>query len=87
LIERTESPAERLRERSPGSMLPQTPELLNLVSTDRRHREATAAAERLRDHGGLRDRTASLLRGLADRIAPVPSVPSADGELAGRSSY
>jgi hypothetical protein len=65
-------------------MLPQPPELLNLVSTERRHREAVAAAERLRDHVGLRDRTASLLRSLADRIAPVSSVPSADGRLAGR---
>jgi hypothetical protein len=65
-------------------MLPQTPELLQLVSTDRRHREAVAAAERQRSHGTLRGRVASLLRALADRIAPLPSVPSVDGELAGR---
>jgi hypothetical protein len=70
--------------KEPRTMLPQTPELLQLVSTDRRHREAVAAAERLRDHGGLRDRAAASLRRLADRIAPLPSVPSVDGELAGR---
>jgi len=65
-------------------MLPQTPELLQLVSTDRRHREALAAAERLRERGGFRGRVAFLLRALADRVAPVPSLPSVDGKLVGR---
>jgi hypothetical protein len=68
-------------------MMPQPPELLDLVATDHRHREQVAAAERMRDHRGLRVRAASLLRELADRLAPTPSIPSGDGELAGRSSY
>jgi len=65
-------------------MLPPPPELLDHLSTDRTAREALAAAERLRGHGLLRIRTASLLRRLADRLAPAPSHPSGDGELAGR---
>jgi len=65
-------------------MLPAPPELLDLLSADRRQREALAAAERWRHRGGLRGRAASLLRELADRLAPVPSLPSGDGELAGR---
>jgi hypothetical protein len=64
-------------------MMPQPTELLDLFSTDHSEREAVAASERLRRPGNLRTRAASLLRGLADRLAP-PSVPSVDGELAGR---
>jgi hypothetical protein len=65
-------------------MLPQTPDLFQLVSTDRNHREAVADAERQRSRRDLRGRVASLLRTLADRVAPPPSLPSADGKLAGR---
>jgi len=65
-------------------MLPAPPELLDLLSADRRRREAVALAERSRRRGGLRGRAAHLLRELADRLAPVPSLPSGDGELAGR---
>jgi hypothetical protein len=67
-------------------LLPQTQELLELVSTHRRGREAVAAAERHRPRTTLRLRAASLLRGLAERLAPRPSLPSGDGRLAGRSS-
>ena len=55
-------------------MMPQPPEFFDLYSTDRRRREADAAAERLRGPGSLRTRTASLLRATADQLAPV-SVP------------
>lgn len=65
-------------------MLPSTPELLDLVSTRRREREAEAAAERLRPRHGTRLRTAALLRRLADRLAPAPSGAPADGRLAHR---
>jgi hypothetical protein len=65
-------------------MLPQTPDLFQLVSTDRNHREAVAHAERQRSHRDVRGGVASLLRALADRLSPLPSVPSADGELVGR---
>jgi hypothetical protein len=82
-VERMETPAERLPKGAP-QMLPQPPELLDLVSTDHRQREAVAAAERLRGRRGLRARAASLLRELADRLAPAPSLPRGDGELAGR---
>ena len=61
-------------------MLPAPPELLDLLSADRRRRESLAVAERLRRRGGLRSRAAHLLRELADRLAPVPSLPSGDGE-------
>jgi hypothetical protein len=64
-------------------MLPQTPDLLQLVSTDRDHREAVADAERLRSHR-VRGGAASLLRALADRLSPLPSLPSVDGKLVGR---
>lgn len=65
-------------------MLPPPPELLDLVATERREREARAAAERLREHAGLRSRTAGILRHLADRLAPPPSGAPADGGLAHR---
>jgi hypothetical protein len=65
-------------------MLPQTPDLFQLVSTDRDHREAVADAERQRSHRDVRGGIASLLYALADRVAPTPSLPSVDGKLAGR---
>ena len=65
-------------------MLPQTPDLFQLVSTDRNHREAVAVAERQRSHHDFRGGVAYVLRALADRVAPTPSLPSADGKLAGR---
>lgn len=64
-------------------MMHQPPEMLELFSADHREREAAAAAERLRTPGTLRAHAASLLRGLADHLAP-PSQPSVDGKLAGR---
>ena len=64
-------------------MIPQPPELLDLFFTDHRQREAVAAAERLHGSGAVRVRAASLLRRLADHLAP-PSLPSVDGKLAGR---
>jgi hypothetical protein len=65
-------------------MMPQPPEFYDLFSTDHRERETLAAAERLRGPGSLRTHAASLLRGVADHLAP-PSLPSVDGKLAGRS--
>jgi hypothetical protein len=65
-------------------MLPSTPELLDLVSSRRRAREAEAAAERLRPSHGTRLLAAALLRRLADRLAPAPSGAPADGRLAHR---
>ena len=56
-------------------MIPQPPEFLDAFSTDRRQREAVAAAERLRSPGILRARAASTLRGLADRLAPASVLP------------
>ena len=58
-------------------MMPQPPEFFDLFATERRRREAVAAAERLRGPGGLRLRTASLLRGLADQLSPLPAPPRA----------
>jgi len=55
-------------------MMPQPPEFFDLFSTDHQGREALAAAERLRGPGSLRLRTAALLHGLADHVAP-PSAP------------
>ena len=63
-------------------MLPPYEDFDQRVSTVRRQREAEALAERLRRRGHLRARTASFLRALADRLAPAPSAPSADGEPA-----
>lgn len=65
-------------------MLPPPPDLLELVARDRDRREAEAAAERQRARAGVRERTAALLRLLADRLAPELPVPTGDGELAGR---
>lgn len=58
-------------------MLPQLPYLLDLFSTEHRRRVAAAAAERLRGPGAARRRAASLLRGLADRLSPLPVPPRA----------
>lgn len=58
-------------------MLLQPPEVLDLFSTDHRQREAVAAAERLHGPGSLRVRAASLLRGLADQLSPLPAPPRA----------
>ncbi len=58
-------------------MLPQSIDLLDLFSTDHRRREAVAAAERLRGPGVLRTRAATLLRGLADHLSPLPAPPRA----------
>jgi hypothetical protein len=58
-------------------MLPQSLDLLDLFSTDHRRREAVAAAERLRGPGVVRTRAASLLRGLADHLSPLPAPPRA----------
>ncbi len=58
-------------------MLPNAPELLELFSMDHRHRQAVARAERLRGAGSLRVRAASLLRGLADQLSPLPAPPRA----------
>lgn len=65
-------------------MLPHAPELLDL-STDHRHREAVAAAERLCGPGTLRVGAAALLRGLADQLSPMPAPPRAAGVPAAHS--
>ena len=54
---------------------PNPPELTELVTRRRSDREAEAAAERLRDRPGVRLRTATLLRLIADRLAPELAVP------------
>ena len=56
-------------------MIHQPPELLDLISIDRRRREADAAAERLRGPGSLRVGAAAVLRGLADQLSPLPVPP------------
>ena len=56
-------------------MLPQSIDLLDLFARDHGQREAVAAAERLRGPGVLRTRAASLLRGLADQLSPLPAPP------------
>jgi hypothetical protein len=58
-------------------MIPQPPEFLDLFWTDHSELEALAAADRLRGPGALRRRTASALRGLADRLSPSPAPPRA----------
>jgi hypothetical protein len=66
-------------------MMPQPPEFFDLYAKDRNRREAVAAAERLRTPGAFRARAASVLRGLADHLSPLPapprvaSVPAAHG--------
>ncbi|HEY7420809.1 MAG TPA: hypothetical protein VH541_02275 [Gaiellaceae bacterium] len=58
-------------------MMPQPPEFFHLFATERRRLESAATAERLRGPGSLRVRTASLLRGLADHLSPLPAPPRA----------
>lgn len=58
-------------------MMPQPPEFFALFSTDHLRREDVAAAERSRGPGSLRTRAASLLRGLADQLSPLPAPPRA----------
>lgn len=58
-------------------MIPQPPELLDLISIDHRRLEAEAAAERLRGPGAVRTGAASILRGLADHLSPLPAPPRA----------
>ena len=58
-------------------MIPQPPEFFALHTTDRRGREAAAAAERLRGPGSLRTGAASALRSLADQLSPLPAPPRA----------
>jgi hypothetical protein len=60
-------------------MIPQPPEFFALFSTDRRGREAVATAERLRAPGMFRAGAAFALRGLADRLSPLPAPPRAAG--------
>ena len=66
-------------------MLPHPAELSDLFSTDRRQREAVAEAERSRGPGSLRVRTASVLRGLADQLSPLPAPPRAASVPVARS--
>jgi len=58
-------------------MFHQPPELLDLIALDHQQREAAATAERLRGPGSLRTGAASALRGLADRLSPLPAPPRA----------
>jgi hypothetical protein len=58
-------------------MIPQPTDFFALHAQDHSRREAVATAERLRDSGGFRVRTASLLRGLADHLSPLPAPPRA----------
>ena len=58
-------------------MIPQPPELLDLIALDHRGREAAAAAERLRGPGRFRKRAATALRGVADHLSPLPAPPRA----------
>jgi hypothetical protein len=63
-------------------MLPLESDLLALAARRAVELEHVAAEERLRPRGLWRRRTATLLRSLADAIAPAAS--AADGELAAR---
>ena len=58
-------------------MIPQPTDFFDQFSLDHRRREDAAAAERLRGPGALRVRSASLLRGLADHLSPLPAPPRA----------
>jgi hypothetical protein len=58
-------------------MIPQPPEFFDLFTMDRRRLEAAAAAERLSGTGMFRTHAASLLRGLADQLSPLPAPPRA----------
>ena len=55
----------------------QPQEFFNLHSQDHSRRESVAAAERLRGPGTLRVGAASMLRGLADHLSPLPAPPRA----------
>jgi hypothetical protein len=57
-------------------MIPQPTDFFALHAQDHGRREAVATAERHRS-GGFRVRTASLLRGLADHLSPLPAPPRA----------
>jgi hypothetical protein len=67
-------------------MIPQPPEFFDLFSTDRRQLEAAAAAERLSGPGMFRTRAASVLRGLADQLSPLPAPPRAASVPAAHSA-
>ena len=56
-------------------MIHQPPEFFDLFAADHSRREAVAAAERQRGPGALRVGSASLLRGLADHLSPLPAPP------------
>jgi hypothetical protein len=56
-------------------MIPQPPEFFALFSTEQHRLETVATAERLRRPGSLRTGAASALRGLADRLSPLPAPP------------
>lgn len=58
-------------------MIPQPPEFFDLFSLEHRRLVDDAAAQRLRAPGMLRAGAASALRGLADRISPLPAPPRA----------
>jgi hypothetical protein len=58
-------------------MIPQPPEFFDLFSLEHRRLVDDAAAQRLRAPGTLRAGAASALRGLADRISPLPAPPRA----------
>ncbi|MGH3056129.1 MAG: hypothetical protein ACRDL7_14240 [Gaiellaceae bacterium] len=66
-------------------MIPQPTEFFDLFSTDHDRREDVAAAERLRSPGTFRVRAASLLRGIADQLSPLPAPPRAASVPAGPS--
>ena len=57
----------------------QPQQFFDLHSQDHTRRESVAAAERLRGPGALRAGTASLLRGVADHLSPLPAPPRAAG--------
>jgi hypothetical protein len=56
-------------------MIPQPPEFFDLFWTDHRQLEASATANRLRGPGMFRSGAASALRGMADRLSPLPAPP------------
>jgi len=58
-------------------MIPQPPEFFDLYSTEHNRRADVAAAERLRGPGYFRTQAASILRGLADQLSPLPAPPRA----------
>jgi hypothetical protein len=66
-------------------MIPQPPEFFDLFWTDHDRRESLARAERLRGPGSLRVEAASILRGLADHLSPLPAPPRAASVPVARS--